>query len=149
MLLQNVYEVGQASLIQASKWMYGWAATDTTLTNNLHTAWCRHEELVSLINPLGCSYTVDPDLPGAICRPPPNPGACHWWLASHSVNPSPSNIIYFYLIMVIPALKRATVCRLTLNTFLWIIDDYKSFMFPLSISRSPSLIIISGLLCRC
>lgn len=102
---------------------------------------CRQKELVSLLNQQGYSYTDSPALPGAICCPPFNPGACRWWLASHSItlSLSLSTIIYFWLIMLILVFKYGLFCSLTHNSSVWIFDAYKSCSPPVFVCLSPSL----------
>lgn len=61
--------------------------TNSSWTHTCCLWWWGVSELASLVSLAGCSLVVSRALPGAICCPPPNPGACLWWLASYSVTP--------------------------------------------------------------
>lgn len=87
------------SVLEVNKCMGGqWPPEHWQMLCTAHVGLLEAWGVSELINPLGYSYTISPALPGAICCPPSNPGACHWWLANHSITLSPSTIFLAYYV---------------------------------------------------
>lgn len=96
-------------MVYVAKANCGWSETTNSLPNNLQ--W----PLSSIVGrrsywALSTHWDVHiwwgRDSPGPSAASS-NPGACHWWLASHSITRSSLTIIHSGLIMLIPVFKQA------------------------------------------